>query len=276
MTPARRFTLVTGATSGIGHALATRLAGADATVGLVARDAGRLGAVRDEIASTHGSEAVRSFTADLSSLASVRALADEVATAFPQVHGLVHCAAVYAAHRVETVDGFETMFATNVAGPFLLTNLLLPTLTAGSGRVLVLSARSTTRVDFDDLQSERHFRSLTAFGATKAADLVFTFELARRTKEAGITANAVHPGVTRTSLMREAPAIVRWMSRLIARSPDRAAAAIRPLVTSRAYEGVTGRFFKDGREIKPPPGTDDPELGRRLWTACAELTGIAE
>jgi retinol dehydrogenase 14 len=274
MTSARPFSLVTGATSGVGRALAARLAGADATVGLVGRDAARLGAVRDELARAHGTEAVRAFTADLSSLASVRALTDEVATATPQLHALVHCAAVYTAERTETTDGLETMFATNVAAPFLLTNLLLPTLAAASGRVLVLSAPSTTRIDFDDLQSLRQFRSLTAFGATKAADLIFTFELARRTKEAGITVNAVHPGVVRTSLMREAPAVVRWASRLISRTPDRAAAAIEPLVTSGAYEGVTSRFFKDGRAIKPPPGTDDPEVGRRLWTACAELTGV--
>jgi len=271
----RRFTLVTGATSGIGRALANRLARPGATVGIVGRDGGRLEAVGSAIATRYGDDAVRAFRADLSDIGSIRGLAAEVGAGFPHLDGLVHCAAVYRAHRVETPDGLESMFATNVVAPFLLTNLLLPLLARGSGRVLVVSAPSTTRLDFDDLQARQQFRSLTAFGATKAADLVFTFELARRVAATGITANAVHPGLVRTTLMREAPAPVRWATRLVSRTPERATAAIAPLITAPAYEGVTGRFFKGGHEIEPPSATTDPETGRRLWAACAELTGVA-
>jgi retinol dehydrogenase 14 len=271
----RRLVLVTGASSGIGRALATRLAGSDATVGIVGRDRGRLESVRAETAARHGNDAVRAFPADLSELASVRGLAAEVAGAFPHLDGLVHCAGVYTAHRLETQDGLEAMFATNVAAPFLLTNLVLPLLARGQGRVLVLSAPSTTRIDFDDLQAKRQFRSLTAFGATKAAGLAFTFELARRVAATGVTANAVHPGVVRTSLMREAPAPVRWASWLVSRTPERATADIAPLITSPAYAGTSGRFYKSGRQIDPPRSTTDPATGRRLWAACAELTGIS-
>jgi NAD(P)-dependent dehydrogenase (short-subunit alcohol dehydrogenase family) len=103
------------------------------------------------------------------------------------------------------------MFATNVLGPFLLTDLLLaPLRAAPAARVLLLSAPATNRLDFDDLQGERRFRSLSAFGASKAAGLLFTFELARRLEDSGVIANAVHPGLVRTNLMRQALAPLRW------------------------------------------------------------------
>src|SRR4029079_5279024 len=106
---------------------------------------------------------------------------------------------VYTPKRTVTVDGFETMFATNLLGPFLLTNLVRPQLqAAGSARVLVISAPSGTKLDFEDLQGERRFRSLTNFGASKAADLLFTFELAHRVDGTGVTAHTIHPGVDTT------------------------------------------------------------------------------
>ncbi|HET9521303.1 MAG TPA: SDR family NAD(P)-dependent oxidoreductase [Candidatus Limnocylindrales bacterium] len=265
--------LVTGATSGIGRALAEALAAAGMTVGFVARDRERGEQTKAAIAAETGSDRVELFVGDLSDMASVRRLAAAVADAHPMLDMLIHSAAVYRARRTVTGDGFETMFATNVLGPFLLTNMLLERLRcAGSARVLVLSAPSTVTVDFDDLQAERRFRSLTAFGATKAADLLFTFELARRLDGTGVTANAVHPGLVRTNLMRQAPAPLRWATRLVSASPDRAAAAIAPLALAPEYASRTGRFFRAGREIEPPPYTVDPEMGRRLWEACAALT----
>ena len=138
---------------------------------------------------------------------------------------------------------------------------------------MIVSAPSTTKLDFDDLQGERKFGSLTAFGASKAADLILTFELARRLEGAGVTANAVHPGFMRTNLMRQAPAPMRWGLRLFSAPPARAAAAIAPLVLSAEYEGETGRFYKGGRASEPPSGTLDADLGRRLWEVSAALTG---
>jgi NAD(P)-dependent dehydrogenase (short-subunit alcohol dehydrogenase family) len=242
------------------------------TVGIVARDADRGERTRAEIVGATGNERIELFLGDLSDLASVRRLASALSDAHPTLDALVHCAAVYTARRTVTADGFETMFATNVLGPFQLTNLLLERLrAAGRARVLVLGAPSTVRLDFDDLQAERRFRSLTAFGATKAADLLFTFELARRFEGTGVTANAVHPGLVRTHLMRQAPAPLRWATHLVSAPPERAAAAIAPLVLSPEYANRTGRFFRAGREIDPPPYTRDHEVGRRLWEVCASL-----
>jgi NAD(P)-dependent dehydrogenase (short-subunit alcohol dehydrogenase family) len=271
-----RVALVTGATSGIGRALAEALATAGLTVAIVARDAVRGEEARSAIATHSGNDRVELFEGDLASLPSVRELARSVGEAHPAIDVLVHCAAVYAPRRSITADGFETMLATNVLGPFLLTSLLLDEIRAArSARVLVLSAPSTVRLDFDDLQAERRFRSLTVFGATKAADLLFTFELARGLEGSGATANAVHPGLVRTNLMRGAPAPLRRATWLVSAPPARAAAAIVPLALSPFYAGLTGRFFKSGREIDPPPYTRDPDVARRLWNACAALAQAA-
>jgi retinol dehydrogenase 14 len=270
-----RTALVTGATAGIGRAIAEALAAAGVGVAIVARDAARGQQARAEIAAATGSQRVELYEGDLSDMASVRRLAAAVAERQPTLDLLVHCAAVYTSRRSLTVDGYETMFATNVLGPFLLTNLLLGSLRAAeAARVIVLSAPSTVRLDFDDLQSEHRFRSLSAFGASKAADLLFTFELARRLEDGPVTANAAHPGLVRTNLMRQAPAPLRWAVRLVSSPPARAAAAIVPLALSPEFRGRSGRFFKSGREIEPPAYTRDPGVARRLWEASATLTGL--
>ena len=269
--------MVTGATAGIGRALAETLAAAGPTVAIAARDRARGETARTEIAAASGNDRVELYAGDLSSLASVRDLAGALAEAHPTIDVLVHCAAIYTARRSVTVDGYETMLATNVLAPFLLTNLLLgPLRAARSARVIVLAAPSGTRLDLEDLQAERKFRSLTVFGASKAADLLFTFELARRLKDTSVTANAVHPGLARTGLMRQAVAPLRWAIRPISASPARAAAAIAPLALSPEYEGKTGRFFHAGREIDPPAYTRDRQEARRLWDAAAALTALGE
>ncbi len=270
----RRTALVTGGTSGIGRALAEALAAAGLTVSIVARDARRGEEARGAIAAASGNERVELLIGDLSDMSSVRRLAKTVGETHRAIDVLVHCAAVYTPHRVLTVDGLETMFATNLAGPFLLTNLILDQLRAGPARILVLSAPSTVRLDFADLQAERRFRSLTAFGASKAADLLFTFELARRLEGSGVTANAIHPGLVRTNLMREAPAPLRWATRIVSRSPARAAASIVPVALAPEYEGRTGRFYKSGREVDAPSYTRDPEVAGRLWAATSSVTQL--
>jgi len=271
---AGRTALVTGATSGIGRALAEALAAAGATVGIVARDATRGEAVRTAIGATTGNPAVRIIAADLSNQADVRRLAAEVTASFPRIEILVHCAAVYLPRRTLTADGLETMFATNQLAPFLLTNLLRDHLVASApARVLIMTAPSTVKLDFDDLQGERRFRSLSAFGASKAADLLLTFELARRFEGTGVTVNAVHPGLVRTNLMRRAPAPLRWATWLLSAAPERAAAAVAAIALMPEYADLNGRFFKSGREIEAPAYTHDPDVARRLWEVDTALAG---
>ena len=205
-----------------------------------------------EIASTTGNDRVSVVLGDLADMASVRRLALEIERAHPKLDILVNCAGVYTPKRTVTTDGFETMFATNLLGPFLLTNLVRPQLqAAGSARVLVISAPSGTKLDFDDLQGERRFRSLTNFGASKAADLLFTFELARRLDGTGVTANAIHPGLVRTSLMNGAPAVIRWAVWPFSGSPESAAKTIVPLALDPDFVESIGAVLPSRKGDRP-------------------------
>jgi NAD(P)-dependent dehydrogenase (short-subunit alcohol dehydrogenase family) len=244
-------------------------------VGIVGRDGTRADAVCAEIATVQRGGSARAFVADLARLSDVRRLGADVGDAFSRLDVLVHCAAVFMPRRSTTPDGLETMFATNHLAPFLLTHLLLPLLRASApSRILVLTAPSTVRLDFDDLQGERSFGALTAFGASKAADLLFVHELARRLTGTGVTANAVHPGLVRTALMRHAPAPLRWATALVSAPPARAAKAIAPLALSPEYAGQSGRFFKNGRQIEAPAYTRDQAVAQRFWDVSARLAGL--
>jgi NAD(P)-dependent dehydrogenase (short-subunit alcohol dehydrogenase family) len=269
--------LVTGGTSGIGRALAGRLASEGAAVVLAARtDERGATAVREIVAQTDNPD-VHALSVDLSSQASIREFCSRVAEQFDHLDALANVAGLFARRRTLTTDGLEMMFAVNHLAPFLMTNLLLERLRAsGAGRVLTVSAPSTVKLDFDDLQGERRFRALRAFGASKTANLLFTFELARRLEGTRVVANAVHPGLTRTSLMHEAPAPIRWLTSFRSAPPERVAAELAPLLTSVDYAPANGQFFHRGREIKPSPYTRDPGVGRRLWDVSATLTQFGD
>ena len=268
--------VVTGASSGIGKATAIGLARLGATAVMICRDQARgeaaLAAAR---AHTHDPVAVELVRADLSSVAAVRHLAAEITARHPTLAGLINCAALYTPMRRLTVDRLETMFATNHVAPFLLTNLLLPPLEAsGAGRVLTLTAPSTVHLDFDDLQGARRFRPLVAFGASKMANLLFTFALARRLEGRRVVANAVHPGLVRSNLMREAPAVLRGVTWLVSAPPERAAEAIVRLALAPEYTGRTGRFYHKGKEIQADPYAYDASMQQRLWEVSAALVGM--
>jgi NAD(P)-dependent dehydrogenase (short-subunit alcohol dehydrogenase family) len=270
----RQSCLVTGATSGLGRALALNLAGLGWPVVILARDRGRGEAALEELRQA-GSSRAELLLANLSDLDSVRRAAAEVTNRHAALRLLVNCASVYRARREVSPGGLETMFATNHLGPFLLTNLLLgPLRAAGSARVITVTAPSTVRPDFDDLQGTRRFRSLQAFGATKMANLLFTFALARRLEGSTVTANAVHPGVFRSGLMRQAPAPLRWMTSLMATSPQRAAEPVLRVATESAFAEQNGRFFHKAEAIAPPAFALDVQAQERLWQESLRLAGL--
>jgi len=188
--------LVTGASSGIGKATATGLAKIGANLVMVSRDENRGKSALDEIRSQSGNESVDLISADLSSLAAVRKLATDFNSRYSKLDVLINVAGIYASKRVLTKEGLELMFATNYLGPFVLTRLVLPNLEAARpSRIINVTAPATTEPDFDDLQGERKFSSIRAFGSSKALDLVFTYALASRLEGRGVTVNAYHPGI---------------------------------------------------------------------------------
>ena len=216
---------------------------------------------------------VSSVPVDLSSMSSVRSAAREINRDGGHVDALVNMAAVFVRKFQKTPDGFELMLATNYFGPFLLTNLLRDRL-LGGGRVITVTAPSTTHVDMERLFSKERFDPLHTFGATKALDLMVTFELARRAKRWDIRANAFHPGLVRSELMREASRGVRILSRLASGSADRAAQDLAELAISPAHAGTTGWFFKGARRIDPPKTASDEAVQAALWARTAELVEV--
>ncbi|HZJ23640.1 MAG TPA: SDR family NAD(P)-dependent oxidoreductase [Anaerolineales bacterium] len=272
--------VVTGATSGIGKALIEDLAKTGQTIVMVARDADRGSAVLNEITSATQNPNLDLQLCDLSVLSSVRNLAQILNSKYQKINVLINNASVYKRKRVTTVEGFEEMFATNHLGPFLLTNLLLELLQAGvqengSAHVLNITAPSTVQLDFNDLQSEKKFNSLTAFGATKMASLLFTFALARRLENTGITVNAIHPGLARSSLMKESFPLLRLFTWLISSPPQKVTENIVQPATASAYEQMSGKFLHRGKEIEAPEYAYDHEAQQQLWDASERLTSAS-
>ncbi len=264
--------VITGATGAIGSATAAQLVRRGARLLLLSRPSDRLDAM---VTRLDVDNRVTSVELDLSSIASVRAAARQISREVTHVDALINAAAVFAANYEHSDDGIELMLATNHLGPFLLSNLLRDRL-AGGSRVITVTAPSSTRVDIDQLMSKDQFSALRTFGATKAANLMFTFELARRAKRWDVRANAYHPGLVRSDLMREAPRPIQLLTRLVSRAPRRAGEDLAELATSPAFESTTGWFFKGGRRIEPPKSTLDVEAQRDLWTRSAGLVELGE
>lgn len=268
--------LVTGATGALGAATATGLVRQGATVVLTTRSRERGEGTLAEVSNAGRGGAAELVIADLATMESVRRLAAEITESHHELDVLVNTAAVYTRRRAITTDGFELMFATNHLGPFLLTNLLLgPLRAAAPARVITVSAPSTTTLDFDDLQGQRKFSSLHAFGASKMANLLFAFELARRLEGTGVTSNVLHPGLMKSRLMREAPAFARFITRLAGKPPERAAEAAAHLASAQELRQVTGRFFKGTTPANPPRDALDRAAQARLWNVSSELTGLS-
>jgi retinol dehydrogenase 12 len=210
---------------------------------------------------------------DLSSTASVRRTVGELKRSVQHIDALVHVASVYASRYQKSADGYELMFATNHLGPFLLTNILRDRL-VGGGRVIMVTAPSGTRVDVARLLDRGRFSAYHNFGASKAANLMFTFDLARRAKRWDVRANAFHPGIVKSNLMHDAPRAARLAMRLFGRNPERAGQDLAELALSPAHAGTTGWFFKGLRRIDAPRSTLDEAAQAVLWKRSAELVEL--
>ena len=272
--------IVTGANAGLGRATASDLAETGAQVVMVCRDNVRGKAARDEIASKTKNDSVVLLVADMSSLASVRKLADELTVNHSSLDVLINNAAVFLSSRIVSKEGFEQMFATNYLGPFLLTRLLIPHLERGKpSRIINVTAPSTTRPNLDDLQGERKFSPLGAFGASKASQLLFTYSLARKLEGRGVTVCAYHPGIMKTDLNSTAPAPARLIASVInlfaGKPPSLAAEGLAKLATSENPAETNGQLVRNGKIMKAP-FIEDKDLQDSLWRISCGLVGVEE
>lgn len=276
--------LVTGATNGVGLETAVGLAKLGGTVVMTARNEAKGKASLSDVISRSGSESVDLMMVDFASMASIRKFADEFKAKYERLEVLVNNAGAVNMSRSETEDGFETTFGVNHLGYFLLTSLLLDVVKASApARIVNVSSRAHSRaeMDFDDLNAEKSFSGFTVYGRSKLANVLFTYELARRLEGTGVTANCLHPGVVRSGFGQNANngrlgMIFKAFYTLavpFSKSNAEGAQTSIYLASSPEVEGVTGRYFADSREVPSSAASHDVESQKRLWEVSEQMTG---
>lgn len=271
--------LVTGATAGIGKETARALAKQGAHVVIVGRSEEKTRAVVGELVAAAPGAQVDFLLADLSSMAAVRQLAQDFLARWDTLHVLVNNAGGINMKREVTSDGFERTFATNHLSYFLLTNLLLPALEKGAPSRIVNVASDAHRgqaIDWSDLQAEKSYVQFKVYGRSKLMNILFTRELARRVKDKGITANALHPGVVATSFLAKPGfwGVVGKVAGLFMITPEQGAQTSIYLSSSPDVEGVTGGYYAKSKPRTPTREAEDDEAARRLWALSEELVGL--
>jgi NAD(P)-dependent dehydrogenase (short-subunit alcohol dehydrogenase family) len=277
---AGRAVLVTGGSRGIGRATALGLATMGARVAITGRDRERTEDAAREIRAAGGGQ-VDVFVADLSAQSEVRRLADEVLQSFSGIDVLINNVGGYWHTRHVTADGLERTFAVNHLAPFLLTNVLLDRLKQSApARVVTVSSNAQTmgRIDFDDLQGERSYSGGRAYNQSKLANVLFSYELARRLQTTSVTANALHPGMVSTSFGAEDPAGLQRVFVPIVRpfmkTPAQGAATSIYVASAPDLEQVTGRYFANGKSKRSSKRSYDEAAAARLWQVSADLVGL--
>ena len=274
--------IVTGANSGIGKATSLGLAQMGATVVMVCHDRTKGEEAQNEIKTKSGNDAINLLLAELSSQDSIRQLVENFQQHYTQLHVLVNNAGGVNLSRRDTVDGFEMTFAVNYLAPFLLTNLLLDKLKASApARIVNVSSESheSGYIKMDDLQLEKKYRLMRAYGQSKLALVLFTYELARRLQGTGVTANCLHPGFVATNIGqsgvgRVGRSIVKLIFSSLGISPEEGAKTSIYLASSLDIEGVTGKYFVKSIPVRSAPISYDESLQRQLWEESAKLVNL--
>ena len=274
--------LVTGATNGIGKITAQELATKGATLVIVGRNAEKTRATAGEIRLKSGNPGVDSLTADLSSLEQVRQLAGEFMKKYNRLDVLINNAGGIFARRQVTVDGYEMTFAFNHLAYFLLTNQLLGLLEASApARIINVSSAAHLNgpFDFEDLQSVHYsYGGFRAYSHSKLANVMFTYELARRLAGTGVTANALHPGTVNTGFGKNNGGVMNLAMKAFAMfqiPPEQGAQTSIYLASSPEVEGVSGKYFVDCKPERSSASSYDEVAQKRLWEISEEMTALA-
>jgi NAD(P)-dependent dehydrogenase (short-subunit alcohol dehydrogenase family) len=272
--------LVTGANQGIGKATAIALAAKGAHVVIVARNAGKGRAALAEVEAA-GRGGAELIVADLSSQEQVRRAAAEFKSRHDRLHVLVNNAGVLVPERHTTVDGLEETFALNHLGYFLLTRELLDVLQATErARIVNVSSEAHRRatMQWDDLQFERtRYRSFQVYGQSKLANILFTYELARRLEGTGVTANCLHPGVIASGFGQTyggAISVLVKMARPFLLTAEEGARTSVYLASSREVEGVTGKYFSKCKAVHSSKLSYDVQSQQKLWSLSEQLVKV--
>jgi NAD(P)-dependent dehydrogenase (short-subunit alcohol dehydrogenase family) len=275
--------LVTGATSGIGKVTAATLAAQGAEVFVAGRNQQKADAAVSWIKSETANKAVRYLLADFSDLDQVRELARALKERTSRLDVLVNNAGTFFNTRHETPYGVDMTFLVNHLAPFLLTSLLLKTLQdSAPARIVNVSsaAHEYDTMDFDDLGFKRGYAGMKAYARSKLANVLFTYELARRLDGSQVTVNAVHPGHVATDMWKtNFPFIgsaLKWVMGLFARTPEQGADTVVYLASSPEVEGITGKYFADREAVQSSPLSYDEGVAQQLWQISKDLTRLRQ
>ncbi len=272
--------IVTGATSGIGRAVALGLARRGWRVLVGARNAGRARAALAWLGRRAPGAVLEPLVGDLSRRDEVMALADDALRRARRIDVLVNNAAVLTRARRTTPEGFELQFFVNHLAPFILTVRLAERLVESAPARIVnvaSTAHSSGRIDFDDLQMERDYRGWRMYANTKLMNVMFTFALARRLEGTGVVAHCVHPGVIHTGLLRGFSRVGNLLFHALSpffRGPDEGARTPLQVATAPEFGRRTGCYVRDGRVMDASAAARDVDAQERLWKASEELAGI--
>lgn len=275
----KKLILITGATAGIGEVAAQTLAAQGHEIIIVGRNQQKAEGVAERIRTQTGNSNVHYLLADFSDLQQIRQLAEQVKTKYSKLDVLVNNAGTYYGKREKTKYGAEKTFVVNHLAPFLLTNLLLDHLQEHA-RIINVSSNShyKGRLDLNDLNLSKFYFGLTAYQRSKLANVLFTYELARRLTGTTITVNALHPGLIATDIFRRNYGIlgplIKWIISRIAITPEEGADNTVFLSTSADVEEVTGKYFVKRDAVRSAPLSYDEALGKRLWQVSETLTAI--
>jgi len=269
--------VITGATSGIGLVAAEALAGMGARIVLVARDRARAEAALKRLGDAGPGATHTVHYADLSRIPGMKRVAGEIAAAEPRIDVLINNAGALFGARQVTPDGLEMTFATNHMAYFVVTLGLAERLQGTEGaRVVNTSsdAHKHRRIDFDDLQSAKHYRGFPVYGRSKLCNILFTRELARRWRGTGVTANCLHPGFVATRFGDGSGGFferVVSVAKHFAITPAKGAETIIHLASSDAVANVSGAYFYKCREAEPSEAARDDDAAKRLWDESLAL-----
>jgi len=272
--------MITGATSGIGKEAAFQLARRGATLVLVGRNQWKCEKTVQEIKEQTGNSSVEYLLADLSYQAHIRDLAQQFKSRHQRLHVLLNNAGAIVLTRQQTGDGIERTFALNHLGYFLLTCLLLDTLKASAPARIVNVSSDAHRgaiLELDDLQCQHQYRGFWAYARSKLANILFTYELARRLEGTGVTVNALHPGLVATNFLANNGLLGKFLWVFLAIrgiSPQRGADTAVYLASSPEVEGITGQYFEKRQAIPSSQVSYDQDAALALWQASLDLTGL--
>ncbi len=274
--------LITGATNGIGRVTAVQLARMGAELFLIYRNNARAHETLAEIRNKTGNENVHLIHADLGSQNQIRQAAAEFLATGRPLHVLINNAGLGNTQRLVTEDGIEMVFAVNHLAYFLLTMLLLDRIKQSAPARIVNVASEAHRfgtVNFDDLGGEKRYSTFGAYGQSKLANILFSYELARRLAGTGVTVNCLHPGGIASGLWTNNGPLAQFVMRvgkLFLKTPEQGAQTTIYLASSAEVEGATGKYYANCREKNSNKESYDLGVARRLWDISEQMTGLKQ